>query len=72
MRESEMYNARATSAHDEADAATLDNVRDRCLRSEQAWAALAQRSVRIETARTTREAAADASRTLLREDEEKH
>ncbi|MBA2770837.1 MAG: hypothetical protein H0U34_02280, partial [Sphingomonas sp.] len=39
----ETYLARAAEAHSEAEEATLDNVRDRCLRSEAAWAEMAAR-----------------------------
>ena len=58
MRESEFFTARAAAAQAEADAATLDNVRDRCLRAHQAWDTLAQRSLRSESARDARESAA--------------
>lgn len=57
MRESLLYTTRATEAREQADAATLDNVRDRCLRAEAAWTAMAQRSQRTEAARDAREAA---------------
>jgi len=39
---------RAAQAGAEADAATLDHVRDRCRRSEAAWQALADRAQRSE------------------------
>lgn len=41
--ESELCRARAAQARAEADAATLDNVRERCLRAEAAWIAMAER-----------------------------
>ena len=62
MRESDFYAARAAEAQADADAATLDNVRDRCLRAGAAWSAMAQRSLRSETARDAREAAAASAR----------
>ena len=55
MRDSEFFATRAAAAHDEAEAATLDNVRDRARRSEAAWATMAERSQRIEVARAARE-----------------
>ena len=58
MRESEFFTARADAAQAEADAATLDNVRERSLRAQQAWNTMAQRSIRSEGARDAREAAA--------------
>lgn len=57
MRESQLYAQRAAECRDQAEAATLDNVRDRCLRAEAAWTAMAQRSRRTESARDTRDAA---------------
>jgi len=50
------YRALAASAHAEADAATLANVRDRCLRAEAAWLEMARRQDLTETARARREA----------------
>jgi uncharacterized damage-inducible protein DinB len=40
--------ARAEQARVEAEAATLDHVRERCRRSEAAWIALADRAQRSE------------------------
>ena len=57
MRESLLYSTRAAEAREQAEAATLDNVRDRCLRAEAAWTAMANRSIRTEAARDAREAA---------------
>lgn len=45
--------ARADECRAEADAALLDNVRDRCLRSEAAWRDLASRAERTQTMRAT-------------------
>jgi len=42
----EFYLARAAQARDEADAATLDHVRERCQRSAAAWTELADRAAR--------------------------
>jgi len=44
----DFYLARAAQARVEADAATLAHVRDRCLRSEAAWTAMAARAARSE------------------------
>ena len=43
MRERDNYLARAAEARADADAATLPNVKERCLRAEEAWAAMAAR-----------------------------
>jgi len=53
----EFYRNRAAEEHGLAVAATLDNVRDRCLRAEAAWLAMADRAERTATLRATREAA---------------
>ena len=47
----EFFRARAAQAHADADAATLDHVRERCHRSEAAWMALADRAERSELMR---------------------
>ena len=47
----QFYVARAEQARADADAATLDNVRERCLRSEAAWNLLAERAMRTEEKR---------------------
>ena len=52
----EFYLARAADARREADAATLDNVRDRCLRSEAAWNEMAARAGRSDKMRKKAEA----------------
>jgi hypothetical protein len=54
----EFYRARAAEEHDRADEALLDNVRDRCLRAEAAWIAMAVRAERTATLRASREAPA--------------
>jgi hypothetical protein len=47
----EFYLERAAEARATADAATLDNVRDRWLRSEASWTEMAARSERSEQMR---------------------
>lgn len=49
------YREHAAQARRDADAATLDNVRDRCLRAEAAWLDMAIRQERVATARAERE-----------------
>ena len=44
----DFYLARAAQARVEAEAATLHHVRERCLRSEAAWTAMAERAERSE------------------------
>ncbi|HVL79606.1 MAG TPA: hypothetical protein VM346_10030 [Sphingomicrobium sp.] len=51
LTDKETYLARAAEAKEAAEAATLDNVRDRCLRSEAAWSAMATRAARTERMR---------------------
>jgi len=53
MTDRETYLARAAEARAQAEAATLDNVRDRCLRSEAAWNEMAARAERTERMRQT-------------------
>ncbi|MFM9976678.1 MAG: hypothetical protein ACKVOP_01350 [Sphingomonadaceae bacterium] len=50
----EFYRAQALRAQAEADAAILDNVRDRCLRAKAAWASMAERLENTDTLRATR------------------
>jgi hypothetical protein len=56
MSQREFYSARAAEARNEAEAATLDNVRVRCLRSEAAWNDMAARAGRAEKFRARLEA----------------
>ena len=42
----QFYTERAEQAREDAEAATLDHVRERCRRSEAAWSALAERAAR--------------------------
>jgi hypothetical protein len=44
----DFYLARVNQARAEAEAATLDHVRERCRRSQAAWQALADRAERSE------------------------
>jgi len=44
----QFFRARAEQAHSDAEEATLEHVRERCLRSEAAWASLADRAERSE------------------------
>ncbi len=53
----EAYRSRAAVERANADAATLDNVRDRCRRAELAWTAMADRAERTTEQRLIREAA---------------
>lgn len=48
---SDFYLARAAECARDAAAAPLANVRDRCLRSEEAWLAMAERLLSSEAAR---------------------
>jgi hypothetical protein len=67
MAESEQFAAHATRFRTEAEEATLDNVRDRCLRAAAAWESRAVSARRTETSRAQREAATAAARTLLQD-----
>ena len=51
----QFFLARADQARAEAEAATLDHVRERCRRSEAAWTQLADRAARSETLRQNEE-----------------
>ena len=42
----EFYRARVAQSRADAEAATLDHVRERCLRSQAAWQAMADRAGR--------------------------
>ncbi|GAA4822421.1 hypothetical protein GCM10023232_19870 [Sphingosinicella ginsenosidimutans] len=52
----EFYRARAEEARAEAEAASLDNVRDRCMRSAIAWQVMADRAGRGERLRAEEQA----------------
>ena len=51
----QFYLARAAQCRADADAATLDNVRERCLRAEDAWNRMAERAARTEQMRREKE-----------------
>lgn len=55
------YRTLAAQARTDADAAKLDNVRDRCLRSEAAFLAMAKRQELGDRNRARREAEAQAT-----------
>jgi hypothetical protein len=55
----DFYRERAAECASEAEAATLDNVRDRCRRAEAAWLQMADRLVRTEHMRASRAAEKD-------------
>jgi hypothetical protein len=46
QKDVDVYLARANDARAEADGATLENVRERCLRAEAAWREMAARAER--------------------------
>ena len=52
----QFYVDRAADARRDAEAATLDNVRDRCLRAAAAWDDMASRVARTERMRAETEA----------------
>lgn len=60
----EFYAERAREAAEEADAATLDNVRERNLRAHKTWSALAEQARKVRDDRVRAEAARDAQRAL--------
>ena len=53
--ESAFCRLRAAEARAQADAATLDNVRERCLRAEAAWLVMAERGERTDALRAARQ-----------------
>jgi hypothetical protein len=65
MTNQEIYLARAAEAKQDADDATLANVRDRALRSEAAWSDMAARAGRTDKMRTRIEAEKAATREAL-------
>jgi hypothetical protein len=52
----EFYRARADDARADAEAATLENVRQRCLRAAAAWDDMADRAARTDKMRARQEA----------------
>jgi hypothetical protein len=59
---------RAEQARDEAEAATLDLVRERCRRSEAAWSALAEKAQRGERLRIEDQKRKTATASISNED----
>ena len=57
----DFYEARAVDARNEAEKATLDNVRDRHLRAASAWDAMAARAERGDTFRAKQAAEKEAA-----------
>ena len=51
LTDRDVFLLRAKEARAQADAATLDNVRERCLRAEAAWMKMAARVERTEKMR---------------------
>ena len=56
MNQLDFYLERAAAARREAEAATLSNVRERCLRAALAWDEMAARAARTERMRADTEA----------------
>lgn len=56
MTTAQFYAERADEARRDADAATLDNVRESRLRSADVWQSLADRAARVDAERLVREA----------------
>jgi hypothetical protein len=67
MKSQELYLLRAADAHAEAEVADLENVRERCLRSEAAWKEMAARAERTEQLRAANEAEKAADRETERQ-----
>ena len=65
----EFCEARAREAGNEADRAVLDNVRERALRSQAAWQAMANRANDVAKARALKEQEAQAARDLQEHEE---
>ena len=57
----DFYTARAADARADAEAAPLENVRDKCLRAAAAWDSMAQRARRTEVFRAEHQAAKAAA-----------
>ena len=61
LKDRDVYLLRAEQARADADDATLENVRERCLRSEAAWMEMAARAERTEKMRASQIAAKAAA-----------
>jgi hypothetical protein len=57
MTNADLYLERAAEARRDAEAATLSNVRERCLRSEEAWLTMARRVNKLAAMQEVNEAA---------------
>jgi hypothetical protein len=57
----DFYLARAAEARNDAEAATLDNVRERCMRAATAWEAMAARAHRSDAFRAKQAAEKEAA-----------
>jgi hypothetical protein len=53
-RQLQFYLDRAAQARADAESTTLDNVRERCLRAEDAWNRMAEKAARTEEMRVGR------------------
>ena len=51
MTDRDLFMSRAEAARNDAEEATLANVRDRCLRAEAAWLAMADRATKVDRMR---------------------
>ena len=65
LKDRDVFLLRAEEARTQADEATLDNVRDRCLRAEAAWMEMAARAERTEKMRADQAAAKAAAAAAL-------
>ena len=63
----DLYLSHAAHAHALSEAADLENVRERCLRSEAAWKEMAARIGRTERLRAANEAEKEAAREAVLE-----
>lgn len=54
--QAEQYRLQAATARAQAEGAVLDNVRERCLRSAEAWTHMAERAERHEESRVRTDA----------------
>lgn len=61
----EFYRARAEGARADAEAASLENVRQRCLRAAAAWDDMADRAARTDRMRARQEAEKAAAAAAL-------
>jgi len=68
MNDRDTYLARAAEAREQAEAAKLANVRDRCLRSAEAWNEMAARAERTQRMRETLQADKDRAAQLAAAD----